>query len=90
MKNGDTGFEVEWCKEIPKDEHGDADLDQAKMVIKDFPTHELAMKYAKEVHPQNQFLDTRITPWEVRPVADYPELLDCHYGESEFYRGEQL
>jgi len=47
---GDTmQYEVEWIASVPEDEHGDADIDNAKYVYRRFPTKPLAEAFARKV-----------------------------------------
>ena len=58
-----TLFEVEWCTELPTDENGDRDIDNATMCVKHFTTLDAARAWAKRVAPVDEFGSVRITPF---------------------------
>ncbi len=90
-KLGDSGWEVEWCYELPLDELGDADIDAAKYKRRFFKSIELARIYASVILPQDNFGSLLITPFTVELAEDeYPNAgTRIEYtGDSECYDGE--
>jgi hypothetical protein len=87
---GDEGFEVEWCKFLPLDELG-----RAEMVREVLPTRKEALARAKAVYPKDQVGAVRITP--VKFVDPYGDGLQSTFrwdpmgrydDDVEFYEGE--
>ena len=69
---GQTGFEVDWCYELPLiDGSTDADMDNQKRHVVVCPTMEKAMELAKKVYPLDKFGAVLITPVEYKdPYGD--------------------
>lgn len=87
---GDSGFEVEWCSSIPVDEYGDNNLDAAVYHSVYFKTEDEALTYAKSIYPKDQFGSVQITPFEIDRDEHVPTWPEWHYGESQYYNGEEV
>ena len=95
-KEGDTGYEVEWCCDLPTypDDPNTIDTDNAKYVRRDFRTKEDAYAYAKKVFPKDKGGAVRITPFLLeRLVDEHPFHIEhnCHVeytADSDYYEGE--
>jgi hypothetical protein len=81
---GDSGWEVEWCVDVPKIEGtDDIDMDQADYRFADFTTKEEAMEFAKAVYPQDFFGSVRITQFTIEPLSD-----EWPYGATRVYTAD--
>lgn len=97
-KEGDTGWEVDWCKEIPLIDYGDGesdrDLDNQKRGTRNFRTREEAVTYAKEVLPKAVDGDIQITPFVLERLVDehpfhIPHNCSKEYtDDGEWFEGE--
>lgn len=79
------GWEVEYCDNLPRDEHGDADIDRATYVVRDFATKRAALRYAKKVLPLSAFGSVRVTQfYSERYEPELPATFREYLGESIF------
>jgi hypothetical protein len=90
-KLGDSGWEVEWCADVPRIEGtDDLDIDQADYRFADFKAKEEAMAFAKEIFPRDFFGSVRITPFRIEPLSDeWPYGATREYtADCDYYEGE--
>lgn len=87
-KIGDSGFEVEWCADLPVNEYGDCEPDLATYCTRDFRTIDEARQCAKQVFPQCVIGEVRITPFTIECLFDGVRIPQREYtGDGEFYHG---
>jgi hypothetical protein len=95
-KDGDEGWEVEWCKHMPhyEDDPETCDPDNAVMVTRDFRDRDAAYAYAREVYPRSVTGIVQVTPFVLeRLCEDDPFCIpwNCHKeytADSDFFEGE--
>lgn len=93
-KEGESGWEVEWCKHLPRDEDGDHDRDNAKYVTRDFRDKDAAYAYAKDVFPKDAFGAVQVTPFVLERLSeDAPFCIpwNCHKeytADTDYFEGE--
>jgi hypothetical protein len=79
-----SGWEVEWCSELPLTPEGETDHDSATFRIKDFADHEAAIRFAKQILSKDQYGSVRVTRFHQEPYRDgYPGSFREYDGESE-------
>jgi hypothetical protein len=91
-KLGDSGWEVEWCVEMPTypDDPTTCDPDNAKYRSRYFRTREEADAFAREVYPQCVLGSVAITPFVIEPESDeWPFGAIREYtADSDYYEGD--
>lgn len=60
-----SGWEVEWCANLPRNEFGDADIDNADFRTRDFSEQAKALDFAREMLSKDAFGSVRVTPFEM-------------------------
>jgi hypothetical protein len=93
---GDTGYEVEWCKDMPcyPDDPTTCDPDDATWVTKDFRTEAEARAYAVAAYPRCVTGSVSITPFVLEKLCEEDPFqipYNCHKeytADSDYYEGE--
>jgi hypothetical protein len=87
-KVGDSGWEVEWCTDLPEhpDAPGEADWDRATYEFRDFRDKAAAEAFAREVYPKCKIGSVRITPF-TNAISTDPSYRK-YTADSGFYEGE--
>ena len=96
-KDGDEGWEVDWCKELPSypDDPNTVDTDNEKRVCRNFKTEAEALAYAKSIMPLAVDGDVRLTPFVLERLdEDFPfhSSHNCHKeytAETDFWVGDE-
>lgn len=63
-----SGFEVEWCENVPTFPDGSSDIDAIDWLRRDFSKQDEAVAFAKDRLPFDGFGSVRVTPFEMEEI----------------------
>lgn len=90
-KDGDEGWEVDWCKELPSypDDPMTIDRDGEKRVVRNFRTEDEAIAYADKVLSKAIDGDVLITPFVLERLDEDMPFTKEYTGDIALYIGDE-